>query len=485
MITRIIKHDLRGLAADKTLLIVSVLFTLLIAYGVYNGATWLDRRQSLICEAEKTAAETLNTQRRQVLDIETGRKTMTDLPTAGRPSSLQALAVMPPTHLSALSVGLSDLLPYSTEIGIYSTKDMLVKQSETDNPINLLSGRFDLAFVLIYLYPLLILAISYNLLSQERESGTLQMTLAQAPLRLRTFALGKVMGRAGVVLLLSIVVSLVGVLLSGDLSGDFGSSGLTAEDAAGVRLLLWMAAVIGYTFFWFAVAVAVNALGHGSATNATALVGIWLLLVVIFPALLNVAATSIHPLPSRLEFITRMREADNEANREAKNILARYVTDHPELAPGGAAPNLDDFSIRYYAQKQETERRALIEAAAFDEQLARQQRIINRYRFLSPAIVMQETLNDIAGTSRERHERFARQVRDFMDRWRGRYVPLVFRTVNLQSTDYDAVPRFQFGEEPTVRVVQRVVIGLLGLIVPALVIGFLALRALKRYPLVG
>lgn len=476
MLTRIIKHDLRGLVADKTLLIIGVLFTLLIGYGVYNGASWAARRAELINEAERAATEALNAQRQQVLDIEAGRKTLTDLPAAGRPSGLNALAYMPPTTLSALSVGQSDLLPYSTNIGVYSTKDTLVTQSETDNPVNLLAGRFDLAFVLIYLYPLLILALSYNLLSQERESGTLQMTLAQAPLALRTFALGKVLSRASIVLAIGLVVLLTGILLSG--------ADLTAE-GVGVRLLLWVAAITAYTFFWFAVAVLVNAGGFSSATNATASIAIWLLLVVVLPALLNIAATSLHPLPSRLELISRLRENDNETNREGKNLLARYLTDHPELAPGGEAPNLDDFTTRYYAQKQETERRALAEVSAYDQQLARQQRVINRYRFLSPAIVMQETLNDIAGTSRTRHERFAAQVRNFMDEWRARYVPMVFRKVNLRPAEYDAVPRFQFSEEPTGDVGTRAGLGVGGLLLLTGLIAWLATRTLKRYPLIG
>lgn len=476
MLTRIIKHEWRGLVADRTLIMISVLFTLLISYGVYNGASWTWRRLRVINEAEQTAAQALNTQRQQVSDIEAGRKTLTDLPAAGRPSGVQAHAFMPPTMLSALSVGQSDLLPYSTSIGVYSTKDTLVTQSETDNPVNLLAGRFDLAFVFIYLYPLLILALSYNLLSHERESGTLQMTLAQAPLPLRTFALGKVLARASVVLALGLGVSLAGILL--------GGADVTAEGVS-LRLLLWAMLVVAYTFFWFAVALLVNAGGFSSATNATASIAIWLLLVVIFPSLLNIAATTLHPLPSRLELISRMREADNETNREGKNLLARYVTDHPELAPGGAGVNLDDFTTRFYAQKQETERRALAEVSAYDQQLAAQQRVINRYRFLSPAIVMQETLNDIAGTSRQRHELFAQQVRSFMDGWRERYVPLVFRKVSLRPEDYEGVPRFQFREEATGDVARRVIVGLFGLILPTFAIGLLALRALRRYPLVG
>lgn len=473
MLARIMRHDLRQLAADKTLYIVATLFAVLIAYGVFNGATWARGRLRQISAAAEAATAAINQQRQQVVDIEEGRKTRTDLPAAGRPSGVSALAALPPTALSALAVGQSDLLPYSATVGVFTTKDALVNQSETDNPINLLAGRFDLAFVIIYLYPLLILALSYNLLSQEREQGTLAMTLAQ-PVSLRTFVVGKVLTRAGVVLAVAVVVSIIGVL--------WGGANLTGEGAF-PRLLLWTAGVVAYTFFWFAVAVLVNAFGRPSATNATALAAVWLALVVVLPVLLNVAATSLHPLPSRLNLINTMREAENETNRETRNLLARYMTDHPELAGGDLQANLDDFPIRFYVQKQELERRALAETSEHDRQLAAQQRMVNRYRFLSPAVVMQEALNDVAGTSRARHELFARQVRDFIDEWRVRYSPLVFRRATLRPADYEAMPRFSFREETTAEVSRRALVGVAGIVTPTLPVAFFAARRLRRYRL--
>lgn len=475
MLARIMRHDLRQLAADKTLYIVALLFAVLLAYGIWNGATWTRERLSQISDAERAAQQTVDGQKRQVLAAEQSGNPLADPFGAGRPNTLAAVASLPPTALSALAVGQSDLLPYSTTIGIFTTKDALVNQSETDNPVNLLAGRFDLAFVIIYLYPLLILALSYNLLSHEREQGTLQMTLAQ-PVSLRTFATGKVLTRAGVVLAVALVVSLVGVLLSG--------ASLTAEGAS-ARLLLWVASVVAYTFFWFAVAVLINAFGKSSATNATIAVAVWLALVIVLPVLLNVVATSLHPLPSRMNFINAMREAENEANREARNLLARYMTDHPELAGGDLQTNLADFPIRFYVQKQELERRALAESSEYDRQLTAQQSIINRYRFLSPAIVMQEALNEVAGTSRARHELFARQVRDFMDIWRARYAPLIFRRATLRSSDYDQLPRFTFQEEQTGDVARRAGVGIAGLTLPALLLAAFAFARLRRYALAG
>ena len=50
------------------------------------------------------------------------------------------------------------------------------QNGEVESPLNLMVGRFDLTFVVIYLLPLLVLALSFNVLSEEREQGTLALT---------------------------------------------------------------------------------------------------------------------------------------------------------------------------------------------------------------------------------------------------------------------------------------------------------------------
>ena len=59
-----------------------------------------------------------------------------------------------------------------------------------------------------------ILALSYNLISQEKEQGTLAILMSQ-PIALKTLVLGKVGLRAAVVVLLAVGFSLAGFLASG------------------------------------------------------------------------------------------------------------------------------------------------------------------------------------------------------------------------------------------------------------------------------
>ena len=53
MFTRIIRHDLRLLAADRSLALVASLFTLLLAYAMWNGAGAARARERAIGEAAR------------------------------------------------------------------------------------------------------------------------------------------------------------------------------------------------------------------------------------------------------------------------------------------------------------------------------------------------------------------------------------------------------------------------------------------------
>ena len=144
------------------------------------------------------------------------------------------------------------------------------------------------------------------------------------------------------------------------------------------------------------------------------------------------------------------------------------------------AQAMNDFNIVRVAVNDDVERRVRPVVERYERQIAAQQRIIDRLRFLSPAILMQDALNDVAGTGTDRHRHFLSQVDDFHRRWRGHFVPLIFAKASVQSVD--AAPRFQFREEATAMVTARVAAGIAGLAIPAALCAWIGLRRLRRFP---
>lgn len=470
------RHDLQILVADKILWIVAALLLFLIAGGIYNGATWANARKQSVADLEQKGFDELEKQKAEAKEFESGAKPMpTATPAALLPTGKAVPVILPPAPLAVVSIGQSDIYPYSTSINLMTEKNDLFQEYEQDNPLSLLTGKFDLAFVLVFIFPLLILALSYNLFSAERENGTLSLTMANTAVSIKKIVAGKFLMRLLIILALVIGFSLIGLLFSGI---NFGSSDTF------LRLGLYVLAIAAYACFWFAAAILVNSFGLSSATNALILGGIWVLVAVIMPSFLNVAATTIHPVPSRLEFVSKVREADNQTRSDGEKLLKSYYGDHPELAPPDGLTQ-SQASQRFYAIRQERQKRLMPEVEQFERQLAAQQNLVAVYRILSPPVVMQETLNDIAGTSTNRQKSYVSQIREHIGTLQNFLVPKLLRRELLKAKDFDQIPRFQFQEESISAIANRLGIGILLMLIPTALFGILIFARLRNFSPIG
>jgi len=474
MFLRILRHEWLTLRADATIWVVAGVFAVAIGYGVWNGVRWVDFQSRALAGAAAEEQERYDGLQQRVDDIVKTGGQVSPFADPRSPSNVGGrlgprYAMLPPAPLAPLAIGQSDLLPYYFRISTDSRENILAA-TEVENPQRLLVGRFDLAFVLIFLYPLLILAVTYNMLSGEKEQGTLSLVLSQ-PVSLRTLVTGKVTLRALLLVGTVVVFSSVALVAAGV---DLVSPGVVP------RLLLWAVAVAAYGAFWFSLAALVASTGRGSATSATILASSWLVLVVMLPSLFNLAVTTIYPVPSRVEMVQAMREASDDASAAGSKLLASYYEDHPELATGDAEQAMTDFNMIRVAVNDDIERRVRPVVARYERQIVAQQSAIDWLRFLSPAILMQEALNDLSGTGTARHRHFVDQVDRFHAEWRGYFTPLIFQRAQVRS--FDDVPRFRFEEETTGTVSRRVGVSLAGLGLPAALLGWFGLVRLRRYP---
>lgn len=463
----VLKNEWRLLMADRPLKIALGLFVVLLGYALTNGVVWLRFQERTVEATTSGNVERAAALQQELEAIEAGGQPSSPFADPRSPRVLGGpsgshTAVLAPGPLTALAIGQSDLLPYYYDVNIYTNEASFQQNGEIENPLNLMVGRFDLAFAVVYLLPLLVLALSFNVLSEEREQGTLALTLSQ-PVSARSVVTMKLAFRALVVAGIVLGVSLLGALAT----GGFGSPG---------RILLWSVTVVAYSLFWFALAAWVNAVGRSSAWNATVLVGAWLVLVVVLPAAINAAAGLLHPLPSRVEMVTAQREASNDAVNRRSELLARYLEDHPEMAEGVVAdePGLGALS---WAATDAVNGRLEEVAAEHDARRTEQTALVRRYRFLSPALLAQEALLDAAGTGDARFADFQSQVREFAEQWREFFVPAIMADEQMNAGVLADVPTFSLADGDSADLARRataplaVLAGLLALIGAAAGVG--------------
>ena len=194
------------------------------------------------------------------------------------------LALLPPAPLGALAIGQGDVYPNYLKVTARSL-DALVSGDQIEHPLAVASGQFDAAFVVLFLYPLLIFAISFDLTATERDRGTLRMVLAQ-PVTLGEVVAGKMIVRAITLAAPLVLIPTAVAAFSTPADGDFWS-----------RAALWTIAVLAYGAIWHGIALVVNARGLSAPANALILAGIWLLFAVVGPSCVNLLIAIRYPMP--------------------------------------------------------------------------------------------------------------------------------------------------------------------------------------------
>ena len=453
MTSHLFKLELRLLARERVAWVMLVLFAAALGYGLWNGGR-LAGQQREIAVAISKDKESFHAQLREYL----GRQSLEPKAVAGQGT----MAVLPPAPLPLLATGQSDLSPGHESVVLWKLAAPADTRSELENPSHLLAGRFDFAFVLVWLFPLFLLAMVYDLMAGDRESGTLRLALAQgvAPMQ---WLLRRALARALPILALAALATLV--------AGMFGSPGGTT-----LRLTLALAVVLAYGLFWVALAVAVNVVARSAASAATSLGAAWVLLVLVAPTLLNVSVETLYPTPSRPELVAAGRKASGEAEKRGGDLLNSFYRDHPELAPPGQQA---DFAAQHLTVQGEVGRAVEPVRQKFDAQLAQQQTAVGRWRFVSPAIAAHEALTDLAGTGYWRYRAFREQVNAFKQTVADFYTPKIHRREPLTMADYERLPRFSFREEPAGDWLERAAVGLAGMLVLTGALGLWAWRRLR------
>ncbi len=426
-------YEFKLLLRSSWLLILSISIVSLFAFATYNGKKNVEKRLDDIFKVQTELNKKDSTMLATLTKIEKNEKV--DIPYWQLPSEPMTigfrhprLAIMQPEALSFLATGQSDMYTHFKSPSVYGN-NFALDYSEMINPVQLLFGNFDLAYVIIYILPLLIIAFTYNMLSKEKELGTLQLLSAQ-PISIITWLLQKMairymMFTTIVIFSLLVVIAVFSIDAFSNLFNLFG-------------LLLIVAA---YVLFWFTVSCVVNIKINDSSKNALALIGVWLMIVMVLPATINQIGSSLYPTPSRLKMINEIRLVKKENEKKQDEIMGSYLRNHPELAQESDKEKFG-FWHKYFASEKVMEERTKPLLSEYDSQLQKQQNLISTFKYVSPAIVMQQSLNNIAGTSEKHYNDYKKQVFEFSDAWRNYLVPMLFKGKKFTVKDYEEMPKF-------------------------------------------
>jgi ABC-2 type transport system permease protein len=417
----VLRHESRELYKSATVWISVIALVVGTIYGLHNGANAAAAQAEIHRRTQSELLERLQRLRQMAAD---GNLAAQEPATLGDAVKL----TLPVKPLAPLAIGQSDILPGAFGVGLTNKQRQPEDRYGYENPVQLRAGRVDVAFIVIFALPLLIIGLSFDVLSAEAEGRRLPFLLT-APVRVPTLLVAKLLPR----FTLALATILVPVALQLDWSRE---------------LVLWAAAVAAYCLFWCGAAAVVNTRGTSSARNAISLLSVWLFLVIILPQIVSGVATLASPVRSRIDAVNASRNPPLNFIEDLPRLAREWYDRNQNLT--SQAWNADNVPLAlgpgFNLVQAEMDRLSQPVEKEIETQIARQQRMVGWLSFLSPAALMRELVNDLAGTGLPRHQSFRMQVDEFRMLWRRFFIPRTLHDYKMTPADYDAVPQFVFDE---------------------------------------
>jgi ABC-2 type transport system permease protein len=467
----IARHEWKVLCRDTAVRLATLAFVLAAAWAGHHGGRVAHRQEEERRAVLAERAELMSAVRARLLGGSAALPPAAAKLDPTKPFHIGMRpepAVLPARATAPLAVGASDLLPAVTGASLLTGSITEADKGGPDSPVVRTGGHADLAFVLVFLLPLVVLVLSHDLLSGERSRGTLALIQAQG-VRLGTLVLGKVIARGAIVSVLVVLAVGLGAAMGGVWPVETGAvSGLVA----------WVLIALAHAGFYLAAAAWVESRATSSARTALALGSLWTVTTLVLPVLASAAVGALRPLPSRIESVDAERSAQLDTRRDGDRLLARFYEDHPELRrePGAA----DDFSRAFVLVQRELDRTTAPILARLDRRIAGRQEAVDVARFLSPALLVDDALADVAGTAAHRHRRFLDQARRFDATWRDYWLPLVVASASATARHVAERPVFRFEDDTSALRWRRPAVAVAVLVAASLVLAALARARLRR-----
>lgn len=330
-----------------------------------------------------------------------------------------------PSPLAFAALGMRDVSPYILRVRALGLEAQIY-DGDTFNPELALPGRFDFAFVLVFLAPLFVIALCHDLTSGEREAGRWR-TLAALPHG------GAALWRRRTLLRLALLWAAIGVPFA-------VAAGISGVAAGAILVILGL--VLGYLLFWACLSALIGRLRWSSVANAASLAALWLVLVLVLPALGHVVINRAIPVNQGAEIALAQREAVNHAwDIPREDTMRAFYASHPQWAD--SAPLGTAFHYKwYFAFHQVGDESVAGKVRTYRQGLETRDQTARSLGWVLPSVGVQALLTGMARTDLTAQLAYRDQIRDYHRRLREFYYGYMFRDRPFGKADFDHAPRF-------------------------------------------
>ena len=326
-----------------------------------------------------------------------------------------------PANINAISIGQSDVNPALQAVTIRGLEGQKY-DTDFENPSLLMSGNLDLGFVIIYLFPLVIIAMNFNIYSEEKELGTWGILAAQTSSKIK-FLTQKLMVRT--IFVLAIFTFLIVM------------AGFTLQIPLGAPLLAIYIQGFLYLLFWVVLSFFVVSFLKNSSLNALILISTWVVLTILVPAIVNNYIINAYQLPEALDAMVEQRDGYHEKwDLEKDATMTGFLEAYPQYA-SYEVPQ-DEFSwIWYYGMQHMGDLTAKNTSEEMRQKLLLRNKVSSNIALFVPTIHTQLSFNKIAGTDMMSHLKFLDGLTTFHEELRLGFYKKVFDKETANAVQWD------------------------------------------------
>ncbi|WP_339922870.1 DUF3526 domain-containing protein [uncultured Cyclobacterium sp.] len=316
--------------------------------------------------------------------------------------------VKQPSPMMVYSIGQSGNFGYYKKVMEWSTiydNDLI---QEIANPEQLAASYLDFGFAVLYLGPLLLIILLYNIKGFEQDHHMIGLLKVQV----NSFAKW-LMARISFYYLLVIATILFLMIIYGGIAGV-----LLTNTWAFITFFITVAL---YLLFWTVILSLIMAMNTGSTIKAVSMSAIWLVLAVLIPGSVHQWMALSHPSSYMTEFLDAQRNGRNELYAMysfSQDSLQKVLLD-PKLELHQTLAGKDSLieeplisnALPYLANRKTSKAAADIEKANEERN-----RLIQASYFFNPVTFFQNRLNAICETDYYAYKRFREQIQEIIDR---------------------------------------------------------------------
>lgn len=315
-----------------------LLFVLAGGYGLHSGASLYHEQLAEIEGIRKFVDEE---RQEQISYYEEGKTGPEDQPWVDLTTPFWAIWFNNVHHFKTPSPAMVYSLGQAEQYGFYKHVTFMASPYDADmtaeiaNPERQQAGTLDFSFSLLFLFPLLMLIMLYNLKSAETEKGFLPLIEVQTAAR-NTWLLSRTAFYVGLLLIV-----IVGLLSYGAMLTDV----FALEGAAYWQMLLYSSL---YLAFWSLIYYLIIRTGTSIMGNTLKMVGVWLVFAFIIPSAVHQWISIEKPVNLMTDLIDATRDEKQKLYDLPDSVFQAKLDEmFPEILDSPVAKDEDKRGIAY------------------------------------------------------------------------------------------------------------------------------------------